>query len=135
MIIRIICMIISFMCSFSVTAKEQGWGNHLVLNLVGAVSMYESTVPDIDGDEVDDDAICFDVNLVDMKNNHVIGTATDCLSNITPTGTGLSLVGTSFFHMPQGTIIPRGKTTVQPILVSTLKSRANHNLQFLSDWL
>ena len=95
--------------------------------------MYESTVPDIDGDEVDDDAICFDVNLVDMKNNHVIGTATDCLSNITPTGTGLSLVGTSFFHMPQGTIITRGKTTVQPILVSTLKSRANHNLQFLSD--
>jgi len=79
--------------------------------------MYPDTVPDIDGDLEDDDAICFDVELVNGKNRQVIGTATDCLSNIAPAGLGLQLVGTTFFHLPQGTLITRGNTTVQPVPV------------------
>jgi hypothetical protein len=97
-------------------AKDKGGGKHFVFNLVGAGPMYESTVPDIDGDEKDDPAICFDVDLVNMQNQQIIGTATDCLSNITPVGTGLALVGTSIFNLPSGTIMTRGKTTVQPVL-------------------
>ncbi len=82
--------------------------------------MYESTVPDIDGDFMDDPAICFDTELVNMKNRQVIGTATDCLSNITPVGSGLALIGTTYFHLPQGTLIVRGKTTVQPVTQETV---------------
>ncbi|MDR4516423.1 MAG: hypothetical protein MRK00_03395 [Nitrosomonas sp.] len=31
-------------------------------------------------------------------------------------GDGLALVGTTYFHLPQGTLITRGNTTVQPAL-------------------
>jgi hypothetical protein len=108
-----------FVCMLSIalplSAKNAGGGNHLVLNLVGTGMMYMSTVPDIDGDFIDDDAICFDVDLVNAKNRQVIGTATDCLSNVMPSGLGLMLVGTTYFHMPQGTLVTRGLTSVQPV--------------------
>ena len=48
----------------------------MVLNLVGSGDMYESVVPDIDGDFIDDPAIYFDVKLVNMKNQQVIGSPT-----------------------------------------------------------
>jgi len=90
-------------------------GKQLILNLVGVGDMYESTVPDIDGDGIDDDAICFDVDLLNAKNGKVIGTGTDCLSNITPVGaTGLSIAATTYFNMHEGQLVVRGNTTVQP---------------------
>lgn len=106
--------------SFTASAKDNGGGKHYVFNLVGTGPMYESTVPDIDGDGVDDDAICFDVDLVDMKNQQFIGKATDCLSNVTPTGTGVALVGTSYFHTPFGDLVTRGNTSVQPVFHPTV---------------
>jgi hypothetical protein len=115
MIIMSICLCASFYVD-----ANQGGGKHLVLNLVGTGNMYESFVPDIDGDKMDDPAICFDVELVNLKNQQVIGTATDCLSSITAVGTGLALVGTSYFNMPNGTLITRGSTTVQPVLHPTV---------------
>ena len=111
-----IAMVICIGMTTTSFAKEQGGGKHFVFNLVGSGDMYESTVPDIDGDNEDDPAICFDVDLVNMKNQQIIGTATDCLSNITPVGTGLALVGTSIFNLPSGSLMTRGKTTVQPAL-------------------
>lgn len=117
MLFRILVILVCLTFSLNAFAENnRGSGKHLVLNLVGAGPMYEGVVPDIDGDMIDDPAICFDVNLVDMKTNRVIGTATDCLSNITPMGTGLSLVGTTIFNLPQGTLMTRGATTVQPVL-------------------
>lgn len=121
--IRIVFMIAMSIClgvSFNVSASGPGGGKHFVFNLIGSGDMYESFVPDIDGDFVDDEAICFDVDLVNMKNQQVIGTATDCLSNITPMGLGggLALVGTTYFNMPNGTLITRGNTTVQEVLQS-----------------
>lgn len=101
--------------SLNLYAENQNAGNHYVFNLIGSGAMYPGTVPDIDGDLVDDDAICFDVDLVNGINQQIIGTATDCLSNIEPAGFGLQLVGTTFFHLPQGTLITRGNTSVQPI--------------------
>jgi hypothetical protein len=78
--------------------------------------MYERYVPDIDGDRNDDLAMCFDVDLWDLKKNKIIGTATDCLSNVTGFGDGLALVATTYFDMgKKGTLITRGKTTVQPV--------------------
>lgn len=99
--------------------SDEAGGKRLILNLVGVGEPYESTVPDIDGDMGDDPAVCFDVDLINAKNRQVIGSATDCLSNITPVGTGLALVGTTFFYLPQGTLVTRGLTTVQPVLQPT----------------
>ncbi|WP_028109793.1 hypothetical protein [Ferrimonas futtsuensis] len=118
-----LCMavaVLTCLVTLPTSAKEQGAGNHLVLNLVGSGDMYQSTVPDIDGDGLDDDAICFDVQLMDAHNRRHIGTATDCLSHVTPVGTGVALVGTTYFHLPQGTLVTRGNTSVQPTLQNTM---------------
>lgn len=105
--------------SFGANADSRGSGRHMVLNLIGTGPMREAIVPDIDGDGVDDPAICFDVDLVNLKTKRTIGTASDCLSNVTPTGTGIALVATTFFNMPQGELVVRGRTTVQPVLHPT----------------
>lgn len=94
-------------------------GKHLALNFIGSGSMYESTVPDIDGDGIDDAAMCFDVQVVNIVDNQIVGRGTDCLSKVTPTGTGVALVGTTYFHLPSGTLITRGKTSVQPVFHPT----------------
>lgn len=99
-------------------------GKGTVLRLVGTGTAYPGTVPDIDGDGVDDDGTCFDVGLYDAAGNH-IGTATDCLSNIQPVGDGLALIGTTTFHMPNGTFTSRGHTSVQP-LTTGVPSPATH---------
>ena len=93
----------------------QGSDGRYELNLRGSGDMYMDVVPDIDGDFIDDPAICFDTDLVDLKTNRVVGMATDCLSDVTPFGDGLKLIGTTYFHLPQGTLITRGNTTVQPV--------------------
>jgi hypothetical protein len=89
-------------------------GSAAVLRLLGTATAYESLVPDIDGDGVDDPALCFDVDLLDASGRK-IGTATDCLSKIESVGEGLALVGTTIFNLPNGSFTTRGNTTVQPI--------------------
>ena len=44
----------------------------------------EDFVPDIDGDGLDDPAICFEVELINQTNQQTVGAATDCLSDLTP---------------------------------------------------
>ena len=124
----IITLIVSicFGSPLTAIAGDVGGGGRLVLNLVGTGTMYESTVPDIDGDGVEDPAVCFDVDLVDGKNRQIIGTATDCLSDIVPFGDGVSLVGTSFFHLSKGTLITRGNTTVKPVVSSSVTTPAGN---------
>ena len=100
----------ALLLSFSLQAEDKSGnaGKHLVLNLVGTGSMYENMVPDIDGDGQDDLAMCF---------------GTDCLAMVTPTATGVALVGTTYFHLPGGTLITRGKTSVQPVFHPTVTPR------------
>ena len=108
----IVCLIIPFNAS----AHQKSAGKHLILNLIGTGMAEEKMVPDTDGDGEDEDALCFNVNLVDANNNNVIGTATDCLSNIeVGTNGGLELIGTTTFYLPGGTLTTRGETTVQPV--------------------
>ncbi|MFC1503192.1 hypothetical protein ACFL53_02415 [Pseudomonadota bacterium] len=94
----------------------------LALNLVGKGDMYEKYVPDIDGDKNPDLASCFDVDLKNIADGELVGTATDCLSDITPAGSGegVKLIGTTFFNLPNGQIVTRGLTTVQPVLQDTV---------------
>jgi hypothetical protein len=86
--------------------------------LVGTGEAFSSTVPDIDGDGdgVADEATCFTIDLIDLDSNEIIGDATDCLSNITPDGDGLRVIGTTTFNFPQGQLVTRGETTAQPLL-------------------
>lgn len=107
------------------SGSDSGSSKRLVLNLVGTGEMYEGEVPDIDGDEVPDPAICFDVGLKDHATGEFIGSATDCLSEITPEGDGLKLIGTTFFYLPDGLIVSRGLTTVQPVLQETVTPEGN----------
>ena len=72
-----------FGISFTAMAENKGGGKHYVFNLIGTGSMYQKDVADIDGDGVDDPAMCFDVDLINAKNQQYIGTATDCLSDVT----------------------------------------------------
>jgi hypothetical protein len=62
----------------------------------------------------DAQALCFDLDLIDLKTGRKIGTATDCLSNIQPVGDGIALVGRTIFNFPGGTLVTRGLTSVQP---------------------
>lgn len=85
----------------------------LLFNLKGAGGMYQDTVPDIDGDGHEDPAMCFDVEVFDLKTGIKIGNGTDCLSNVTPNGDGVQLVGTTFFNTYFGNLVTRGVTTVK----------------------
>jgi hypothetical protein len=95
-----------------------GVGNNIAVRLVGTGQAY-------DGNDLFDefglapvDALCFDIDLIDIKTASVIGSAIDCLSGISPsiTDNGVMLTGTTFFFFPGGTLISQGSTTVQPVL-------------------
>jgi hypothetical protein len=107
--------------SSTVSAADKKGGKILVMNLVGSGAMYERMVPDSDNDGNDEAAICFDLDLLNAKNGQLIGTATDCLSNIADAGVGagLALVGTTYFHLPQGNLVTRGNTSVRPVTQDT----------------
>lgn len=77
----------------------------------------ERMVPDIDGDGEEDIGLCFDLEAFSLVSGQRLGTATDCLSNVTEVGDALTLVATTEFNLPMGDITTRGMTTVQPILV------------------
>jgi hypothetical protein len=62
----------------------------------------------------DAQALCFDLDMIDLKTGRKIGGATDCLSNIQPVGDGIALVGRTIFNFPGGTLVTRGLTSVQP---------------------
>ncbi len=91
----------------------QGNGNRLVLNLIGEGVSVEGMVPDPDNAGGMLPALCYEVDLFNAKNRQLIGTATDCLSSLTPTGGGVALIGTTTFRLPQGDITTQGRTTVQ----------------------
>ena len=71
-------------------------------------------------------ANCFDVQMVDLEKNRVIGMGTDCLSDVIPEGAGVSLTGTAIFRFNEGTLVTRGRTTVQPISATAMPSPSTH---------
>jgi len=85
---------------------------------------------DSNGDgTLDTMANCFEVELYDPRTGRQIGTATDCLSEVNmvldedpgnaPMGWNMALTGTTFFHLPGGTLVTQGLTTVRPALHPT----------------
>ena len=98
-------------------AIAAGVGNNIVVVLAGTGQAYNGNgqfeqfgLPLLD-------ATCFDMDLVDAKTGNVIGRGSDCLSDIAPSGEGggLMLTATTFFYFPGGTLVSRGRVTVQPV--------------------
>ena len=101
-------------------AGNQGAGQHYVFNLVGTGTAYEGMVPSLDG-QGEMEANCFDVDLFDLKNQRLIGTATDCLSvqEIVGEAEFIKLIGTTTFNLPQGALTTQGLTTVAKVMQVT----------------
>ena len=93
----------------------------MVLRLKGTANVSEETVADpndlIPGD--DNDAVCYSVDLWDVSQNRVVGTAKDCISPLGTVGPaenqGIQVVGTTTFDFGGGhTFTTQGLTSVQP---------------------
>jgi hypothetical protein len=99
--------------SNSVIAGDRGAGKRYLFNVIGEATARPDTVPDPDGGP-DLDADCFDVDLVDLKNKRLIGTATDCLTvqGVIGDFEVIRLIGTTTFNLPQGSVTTQGFTTV-----------------------
>jgi hypothetical protein len=102
-------------------ANAAGIGNNISVRLVGTSTAYDGTALFNDFDialPAEGPIDCFDVDLVDAKTGNVIGTAADCLTDISlsESDNGALVTGTTFFFFPGGTIVSRGLTTVQPVL-------------------
>ena len=106
--------IISHAAVVQATATEE-IHNHYIVKLAGTGSMYKMTMPGFD-----EEAMCFDIDLIDMKSSDIVGTAIDCLSDVQSKANGISLIGTTFFRLPEGILITRGKVSVQPVLEETI---------------
>jgi hypothetical protein len=90
-------------------------GHDLVVALRGTAEVEMMEIPETDRGTTE--GLCFTVDLVDLATGNVIGDATDCLADIDPDdGGGMALTGTTIFNFPGGTLVSRGRTTVQPIL-------------------
>jgi hypothetical protein len=62
------------------------------------------------------DAVCFDVPLIDVSTDAVVGGGTDCLFNITAGDDGgVALSAQTTFNLPEGSFTVAGQTTVQAI--------------------
>jgi len=62
---------------------------------------------------------CFDVDILGLGDNTAVGTATHCLTDIRTVDGGMALTATTFFRFPDGTIVSRQRTTVQPMIDRT----------------
>lgn len=90
-------------------------GNDIVVALRGTAIGENAAIPATDAGT--EEGLCFTVDLVDLATGEVIGDATDCLADIEGDGVeGMQLTGTTTFNFPDGTLVSRGRTTVQPVL-------------------
>jgi hypothetical protein len=100
-------------------AHAAGIGNNMVVLLAGTGYADPSGNQFVQlGLPVPTGVVCFDMDLVDAKTGSVIGSGSDCLSDVSPSESdnGLKMTATSFFHFPGGTLVSRGLVTVQPVL-------------------
>ncbi len=94
-------------------------GNDIVVALRGTAVGEMQPIPATDAGT--EEALCFTIDLVDLATGDVIGDATDCLADLEGDGEiGIALVGTTTFNFPDGTLVSRGLTTVQPVLVGSV---------------
>lgn len=66
--------------------------------------------------EAPEGAFCYEMDLVNPKNDKVIGTGNDCFTELVPNDDGsVVLTNTTFFNTRSGTLISEGLVSVVPI--------------------
>ena len=80
----------------------------------GTKNSYTCEIPPTDLGTTE--ATCHDHDIINLKTGRIIGTATDATADVMPTSEGLVGTGTTFFHLPQGSLVVRGTGTIQPVL-------------------
>ena len=87
------------------SAVAAGLGTKIAVRLVGTGDLFIGDELFADFGLAPEGALCYDLDLVDVKTGDVIGSATDCLTNISGVGDGVALTGTTFFFFPGGTVV------------------------------
>ena len=59
---------------------------------------------------------CFDVDMLDPRNQKRLGAATRCFTDVKTVQEGLGLTETTFLRFPEGTVTARNRVTIQPII-------------------
>jgi hypothetical protein len=59
---------------------------------------------------------CFNVDLIDIRHEERIGTATRCFTDVHTAQNGLAFTETTFLHLPGGQIVARTRMTAQPVI-------------------
>lgn len=110
------------LCVATLGVCAQAWaaenGRTLVLQLTGKDTGETRPVPPVAGTGTRE-GNCFDVDLYDMLADKAIGTATRCFADITTVGNGMVVTETTFLRLPNGTLVSRSRTTIQPALESS----------------
>lgn len=91
-------------------------GKLQILQLRGTAAAHTCAIPPTEQGTTRTD-LCFTVDLADLtkgEKGKIVGTATDALADVQTVSDGLALTGTTFFHLPQGMLVTRGLTSVQP---------------------
>lgn len=85
------------------------------LFLSGTKVLYECEIPPTDqGTTIVTQ--CHDHDVIDLRTNQIIGTATDALADVTMNGGSFSGTNTVIFRLKQGTFVVRGKGGGQPVV-------------------
>jgi hypothetical protein len=105
-------MLMSTVCltSFAVGADQM-----IVVHLKGEATGETRPIPVIE-ETGTTEGNCFDVELLDPKDNSQLGTASRCFTDTQSTQDGIALTETSFFTLQGGTIVARSRVTIQPLL-------------------
>jgi hypothetical protein len=100
----------------SSTSAEWGTDSGMIVGLRGSDVAVSKILDDFGDGKGTLEALCFDMDMVNVATGQVIGTAEDCLAEVADgTNGGMLLTGTTFFNFPEGQLVSRGRTTVHPL--------------------
>ncbi len=100
----------------SSTSAEGGTDSGIIVGLRGSDIAVAKILDDFGDGRGSLEALCFDLDMVNIATGQVIGTAEDCLAEVADgTNGGLLLTGTTFFNFPEGQLVSRGRTSVHPL--------------------
>ena len=100
----------------SSTSAEGGTDSGMIVGLRGSDVAVAKILDDFGDGRGTLEALCFDMDMVNVATGQVIGTAEDCLAEVADgTNGGVLLTGTTFFNFPDGQLVSRGRTTVHPL--------------------
>jgi hypothetical protein len=116
--IAIAILLFTAVVGFRVTTATADNGRTLVVQLQGRDTGETRTIPPV-ANSGTKEGNCFDMNLFDVVANKAIGTATRCFADINTAGAGMALTDTIFFRFPEGNMISRNRTTIQPAIDSS----------------